>query len=226
MRLIKIGWWWINPPALSKQPSSRSCHNPCSPINSFTNSCQASSPPMPIPAVPRRTGCRSQGYQEPFSEALNGMSPSQSGYHRNSRSQSLPTGFTQILPGHVQAGWPGIGTVPAAWQPVWVFHDNGAALQGAPEPGRQAGIPWMSASRSATTVTMDAYPPTTPRCTWPFSGSSGARIRNGLVNATVPRGWCLLFHLSIACFNSMTARENRIAGKEAGNNWKKDVWTR
>jgi len=26
----------------------------------------------------------------------------------------MATGFTQILPGHVQARWPGIGTVPAA----------------------------------------------------------------------------------------------------------------
>ena len=43
----------------------------------------------------------------------------------------------------------------------------------------------------------------------------------GPVNATASKRWCLLLHLSISCFDPMTARENQIAGKKAGTNWKK-----
>lgn len=47
------------------------------------------------------------------------------------------TGFTQIFPSHVQAGWPGIGTIPAAWQPVRVFHDNGSPFKARPDSGHK-----------------------------------------------------------------------------------------
>ena len=98
-----------------------------------------------IVVKPKRTASRAVRFPGP--ERAGKATPCSYGGHPSRRADNLPA------PPPATRSWEALTTPPA-------------------EPGRQANIPCMSASRSATTVTIDASP-----------GNSGGRERAGPVEA-------------------------------------------